>query len=52
MSESIGQFKRPENQSDFKMKNMIGNGMKMFRKYQLDVCIEYTSPEWDSNLKR
>jgi hypothetical protein len=37
MSESIVRFKRPENQSDFKMKNTIGDGMKMFRKCQLTV---------------
>jgi hypothetical protein len=37
MSESIVWFKRQENQSDFKKKNTISDGMKMFRKYQLAV---------------
>jgi hypothetical protein len=34
----IVRFKRPENLSNFKMKNTIDNGMKMFWKYQLTVC--------------
>jgi hypothetical protein len=37
MSESIVWFKRQENQSDFKKKNTISDGMKMLRKYQLAV---------------
>ena len=37
MSESIARFKRPENQSEFKLKKNSGEGMKMFRKYQLAV---------------
>ena len=35
MSELIARFKRSDNQSEFKLKKNIGEGMKMFRKYQL-----------------
>ena len=41
MSESITWFKRPENQSrNLNRKNRnIGEGMRMFRKYQLDIWL-------------
>jgi hypothetical protein len=31
--------KTGKSKSDFKMKNMIGDGMKMFRKYQLAIWL-------------
>ena len=39
MSESIARFKRSDNQLEFKLKNNIGEGMKMFWKYQLAVWL-------------
>ena len=35
MSESIVRSNKKKSKSDFKMKNTIGDGMKMLRKYQL-----------------